>query len=212
LKIIHLKLFLCALLVIPAVAHASTILSENFEGVTIGLGLTSAGQFTATGGTNIDVVGPGAPPAGSFAALCAAPESGNCLDMDGSGGSSQGQIQSGPITLNAGTTYFLSFDLIGSGRGLTTSTTVNFGPFSQTFVLPSGDVTDGIVVNVPITVGSTTITTLEFTSNTAGNIGAVLDNVLVTDSAVTPEPSTLTTVLGPVLLMAGILLRRREKK
>jgi hypothetical protein len=212
LKIIHFKLFLCALLLIPAVAHGSTILSENFETVTIGLGLTSAGQFTAINGTNIDVVGPGGGPAGAFAALCAAPESGNCLDMDGSGGLSQGQIQTGPITLNAGTTYLLSFDLIGSGRGVTTSTTVNFGPFSQTFVLPSGDVTDGIVVNQPVTVGSTTVTNLAFTSNTAGNIGALLDNVLITDSAVTPEPSTLTTILGPALLMAGVLLRRREKK
>lgn len=207
-KIIHLKLFLCVLLVVPAVTHASTILSEDFEGVPIGLTLTSAGVFTAINGTNIDVVGPG----GAFAALCAAPESGNCLDMDGSGGNSQGQIQSGPITLNAGTTYFLSFDLIGSGRGVDTSTTVNFGPFTQTFLLPSGDVTDGIVVNQAVTVGSTTTTNLQFISNTSGNIGAVLDDVLITDSAVTPEPSTLTTALGPALLMAGFLIRRREKK
>jgi hypothetical protein len=39
-------------------------------------------------------------------------------------------------------TYTLSFDLIGSQRGLTTSTTVTLGSlFNQTFILGSSDVT-----------------------------------------------------------------------
>jgi len=210
LKLIYLKLSLCALLVASGIAQGSTILSENFDELTPTLAVTSAGAFTAINGTNVDIVGV----SNGFGALCAAPESGNCLDMDGSGGKSEGQIESGPITLNAGTTYFLSFDLIGSGRGVTTSTTVNFGPFSQTFVLPSGDVTDGIVVNAPITVGSTTTTNLVFTSNTAGNIGAVLDNVEITSgtASTVPEPSGLTTLLGPALLAAGVLIRRGRRK
>jgi len=211
LKPIYVKLHLCVLLFIPSLAHGATILlSEDFDELTATLGVTSAGAFTAINGTNVDVVGAG----DGFGALCAAPESGNCLDLDGSGGNPQGQIQSGPITLNPGTTYFLSFDLIGSGRGVTTSTTVNFGPYSQTFVLASGDVTSGIVVNQPITVGSTTIANLDFTSNTSGQIGAVLDNVEVTagTASTVPEPSGMALLTGPALLAAGVFARRLRRK
>lgn len=207
-KLIHLKLLLCTLPVVSGFAYGTTILSENFDELTPTLAVTSAGAFTAINGTNVDIVGP----SNGFP-LCASPESGNCLDMDGSGGSSQGQIESGPITLNPGTTYLLSFDLIGSGRGVTTSTTVNFGPFSQTFVLASGDTSSGIVVDAPITVGSTTTTNLMFTSNTAGNIGAVLDNVEITTgtAGTVPEPSGLFTLMGPALLGIGVLIRRSRQ-
>jgi len=209
LKLQYLKLSLCVLTLLPAVTRGATILSENFDTLTPQLTVTSAGAFTAIGGTNVDIVGP----SNGYGFLCAAPESGNCLDMDGSNGNSQGQIESASIILNPGTTYFLSFDLIGSGRGLTTSTTVSFGPFSQTFDLPSGDPTDGIVVNTPITVGSTTTTNLVFTSNTPGNVGAVLDDVLITSgtASTVPEPSALMMLTGPVLLAAGVLIRRRSR-
>ena len=208
-KLQYLKLSLSVLTLLPAVSRGATILSENFDTLTPQLTVTSAGAFTAIGGTNVDIVGP----SNGYGFLCAAPESGNCLDMDGSNGNSQGQIESASIILNPGTTYFLSFDLIGSGRGLTTSTTVSFGPFSQIFDLPSGDTTDGIVVNTPITVGSTTTTNLVFTSNTPGNVGAVLDDVLITSgtASTVPEPSGLMTLTGPVLLAAGVLIRRRSR-
>ena len=80
------------------------------------------------------------------------------------------------MTLAPGT-YTLSFDLIGSQRGLTTSTTVMLGSlFNQTFILGSSDVSSGIV-NDSITVAAPTTATLVFTSNTPGNVGALLDNV-----------------------------------
>jgi hypothetical protein len=143
--------------------------------------------------------------------LCAAPESGNCVDLDGSGGLSQGILQtSTAITLNPGVNYFLSFDLIGSHRGLTTTATVAFGPYSQVFSLTSSDVTSGIVSNQLITVSSTTVANLTFTSGTPGNIGAVLDNVLITSAPVTtgvPEPSSLM-LIGPALLALGLMGRR----
>src|ERR1039458_7303929 len=37
-------------------------------------------------------------------------------------------------------------------RGETTSTTVDFGTYSQTFVLTSGDITSGVVINQAVTV------------------------------------------------------------
>jgi hypothetical protein len=169
---------------------SSVVLQENFDELTPSLSVTSAGVFTAINGTNVDLVG------GALDGfLCASPESGNCLDLDGSGGNSQGDIETSPITLNSGTEYTLSFDLIGSQRGVTTSTTVNFGPYSQTFSLPSSDDTDGIV-SVPITVPSTTLTYLEFTSNTPGDIGALLDNVLIT-TGTPPSSQTIKQPLNP---------------
>jgi len=64
--------------------------------------------------------------------------------MDGSTGAA-GQISRAMMSL-APDTYSLSFALIGSQRGLTTSTTVTLGSLcNQTFILGSSDVTDGIV-------------------------------------------------------------------
>jgi hypothetical protein len=85
-------------------------------------------------------------------------------------------------------TYTLSFDLIGSQRGLTTSTTVTLGSlFNQTFILGSSDLTDGIV-NDTITVAAPT-TALIFTSDTPGNIGALLDSVNFAAASVATPPS-----------------------
>ena len=110
---------------VPGSLHASTIFVENFNTATVGLAVTTAGAFSAINGTNIDVVG-----GALFGSLCAAPESGNCVDMAGSNGNSIGNIElTTPLNLAAGL-YDLSFDLIGSQRGQTTSTTVNFGPYS----------------------------------------------------------------------------------
>src|ERR1700685_3891227 len=70
-------------------ARGSVLLSENFDGLTQHLDVTSAGAFTTIGGTNVDIVrNPGPFP------LCNGPESGNCVDMNGSGGNPQGQLQS----------------------------------------------------------------------------------------------------------------------
>src|ERR1700761_1582735 len=87
------ELFPAAVLVLALSAtpmHASTILSENFETATVALDVTTAGAFSAINGTNVDVVGV----ADGFGALCAAPESGNCVDLGGSGGNPNGILQS----------------------------------------------------------------------------------------------------------------------
>lgn len=204
------------LCVLPAV-HAATILSENFDELTPSLSVTSAGLFSTLAGTNVDVVG------GSlYGSLCASPESGNCVDMDGTGGNSQGILQTtSTITLNPGFTYLLSFDLIGSQRGNTASTTVTLGTsgcsgagclYNQTFNLTSTDDTSGIVSNAVITVTGTTAALLTFTSNTPGSAGDLLDNVLITSSAVSgvPEPSTFA-LAGLTLLGVGALLRRTRR-
>ncbi len=184
--------------------HAAPVLSENFDSLTPMLTATSAGSFSAINGTNVDIVG------GSlFGYLCVGPESGNCIDLGGSGGNAVGQFASS-LSLAAGT-YNLSFDLIGSGRGQDTSTTVTFGDYSQTFLLSSGDITSGVVVNQTVTVPAGT-SLLEFVNNGGGNpnIGALLDNVTITPAgtAVTPEPGTLTLLATGLFGAAGAVRRR----
>jgi hypothetical protein len=194
------------LLSVSATMRATTIFSENFDEVPVGLTRTTAGAFSAIGGTNVDVVG-----GALFGSLCASPESGNCVDMGGSGGNALGNIElATPLNLTAGV-YDLSFDLVGSGRGQNSSTTVDFGSYTQTFLLTSGDVTDGIVnVEVSIAGGPTQ---LEFINNgVAGgnpNIGALLDNVSITTGASpVPEPGTLGLMLTGLLGTAGAVRRR----
>jgi hypothetical protein len=192
LKKIAFTLLCCTVRMVFAASAQTPILQENFDELTPQLAATSAGAFTAINGTNVDIVG-----GELFGGLCVSPESGNCVDLDGSNGNSQGDIKSGPITLNPGT-YTLSFDLIGSQRGDETSTTVTFGSYySHTFDLASNDVTTGIV-SFQFTVPSTDSAYLEFKSNISGNVGALLDNV-----AITPSTSPIALTLTELGLGAG---------
>jgi hypothetical protein len=185
-------------------AHASTVLSENFDELTPVETATSVGAFSTIGGTNVDILG------GSlFGSLCVSPESGNCVDLNGTGGNPQGQLQSNML-FSAGT-YLLSFDLIGSERGSTESATVTFGSYDQTFTLGSSDTTDGIVTNQVVTLSSPG--NLLFASDVTGDIGLLLDNVVVSTASVStvPEPSSFVPLACALLAGAVLLLRRRRQ-
>jgi hypothetical protein len=205
-----LKLLLCgpALLLATGVMHADTVFSENFNTVYGGFSLSTAGQFSAAPGTNIDVLGPfGDANAQAYQGLCSGPESGNCVDLggtatSGANGNPQGNIElTTSLNLAAGT-YLLSFDLLGSQRGVSTSTQVNFGPYSQTFNLNSSDV-DVVSELVTVTGGPTQLQFIELAP--PGNVGAVLDNITI---ASTPEPSSLALLATGLLGSAGMIRRK----
>lgn len=202
---VRFLLCLPALLLMTGVLHADTVFSENFDEVTPGLGLTTAGAFSAINGTNVDVVG-----GALFGSLCHAPESGNCVDMGGSGGKNpSGNIELTTALNLAPGTYYLSFDLIGSQRDTTTMTTVNFGPYSQSFTLGPEDFISGIVSNQAVVWGGGTIQ-LQFVDNSpANNIGALLDNISITTSASpVPEPDSLLLLATGLIGGAGVLRRK----
>jgi hypothetical protein len=200
--------FFClpALLLMTGVLHADPIFSENFDEATVGLGVTTAGAFSAINGSNIDVVG-----GSNFGYLCTGPESGNCVDLGGSGGKNPaGNIElTTALNLAAGT-YDLSFDLIGSQRGTTTETTVLFGDYAQTFILASDDDTSGVITDLAVTVSGGP-TQLEFIDNSgADNIGSLLDNITITSASTSPvpEPGSMTLLATGLLGAAGIIRRR----
>jgi hypothetical protein len=205
---LFMALVLCGACLVPAASRAD-IIQENFDGLTPGLNATNIGVFSVTGGS-VDVVG-----SGVFGFLCVGPESGNCVDMDGSTYAAGTISLTNPVTLTPGT-YTLSFDLIGSQRGVTTSTTVTLGSlYNQTFVLASGDDTDGIVSTV-ITVSTPTTVNLTFSSNTSGNDGALLDNVDLKANPASsdpPDPAAEPTSLSLLTMgLVGVLGRRRIVK
>jgi hypothetical protein len=188
--------------------HATVLLNENFNELTPQLTVTSVGAFTAINGTNVDIVGP----ANGYGYLCAAPEGGNCIDLDGTGGDPQGQLQSN--TLFAAGTYLLSFDLIGNERGSSSSATVTFGSYSASFILPSTDTTTGIVIDESVTLTAPGHLLFTSTDPAGDEQGPALDNVVVSSAVnlnATPEPSSFVLLGTGLLTVAGSLRKRFSK-
>ncbi len=181
----------------------TTELSENFDGVKPELAVVEAGVFHTINGTNVDVLG-----SGLNANLCSPPETGNCVDLGGTGGNPQGILQSvQQIALEPGKEYRLSFQLIGSQRGNATSTTVSFGPYQQTFDLAPGDNKSGIVKNAAVTVNDAQSAYLTFTSGTKTEDGALLDNVSVTSVGAGSAVSAISLLVVAAGCVVAFFLR-----
>jgi hypothetical protein len=194
---------IASLLILPVAAKATNF-TDGFPTATQGLGVTAAGNFHTINGTNVDVLGP----ISGYGNLCAGVTV--CVDLGGSGGDPYGQLVSN-TTFGPGT-YYSTFTISGSQRGIDTTFDVSFGSVvDQAIFVPSGQ--GALTYSDTITVTSPTVFEfdLPMTGTTNGNVGPILDSATVTQIGATPEPSSLVLLGSGLLSGAGALLRRRKR-
>lgn len=177
--------------------QAAPVFSDNFDASVSGLNVVPTG-WTVSDGT-VDVVGGG---------FCV---SGLCVDLDGSTGNAG--ILSRDFALLGGLDYTLSFDLSGSKRGGgTDDILITFGT-STLFLDDLAGAAPYTNYSLDFTPGSDGIFAISFANAGGDNIGALLDNVVLTSddtpNGTVPEPGTLV-LLG--LGLAGLAFTRRRKQ
>ncbi|MRW91942.1 PEP-CTERM sorting domain-containing protein [Duganella sp. FT80W] len=193
------KLAIAAALLCASAAQAAPLFSDNFNTDPYSLNTPSfAGGWSATSGT-VDVIGVGTP----YDLVGGA--DGHYIDLDGS--TSQAALFANSVTLTAGQTYTLTFDLAGNHRGYSTdSVSVNFGSSSQVITRDSGDAFTTYMLSYTAT--STGLASFSFHNAGGDNVGALLDNVSVT--AAVPEPETYAMLVAGLGLLGFMARRRRQ--
>jgi hypothetical protein len=190
-----------------AAANASVLFSDDFDGDTPGLNAVPPG-WTVTGGT-VDIIGSG--PHGNLFDLV--PGHGYYVDLDGSTNSS-GLMSHGPLALNAGTPYHLTFLLAGSQRGDTNSVLygIDFNgdgvvDLFNSAIVPSAQPFTSF--DMGFLAPTTSSARIIFRNSGGDNLGALLDNVSLTSVVPEPEPfALLATGLG----LLGWIARCRTPK
>ena len=197
----ELALAAVAALALGSAAQAAPVYADNFNANLVGLNAVPTG-WTVTGGT-VDLIGSGAN--GTLADLL--PGNGVYVDLDGSTNQA-GLLTSPLLSLLGGVTYTATFDLAGSQRGSNETGTVTFGSTSLGFNIVSSVGFVGFSLSFTPSVGGNY--TLSFQNDGGDNVGALLDNVVVTEvAAAVPEPETYA-LLGAGLLAMGVVMRRRK--
>lgn len=145
------------------VSQAAVVFSDNFDASAAGLNVVPTG-WTVSDGT-VDVVSGG---------FCMA---GQCVDLDGSTGNAG--ILSRNFGLLGGVDYLLSFNLSGNKRGGVDDVIITFGTSTLVFDdLSSSSPYMGYLLG--FTPDSNGIYSLSFANAGGDNVGALLDNVVIT--------------------------------
>jgi hypothetical protein len=173
-----------ALIVGAASAQASVIFSDDFESNPPGSNLVPA-AWTVQNGT-VDIVGGG---------FCLDGSS-HCIDLDGSTRDA-GDLSHGFFAVS-GVTYTLTYQLGGNQRGGSDTVIVRLDGVSQSHALAALDPLQTFTLS--FVASSTGPQAFAFSNAGGDNIGAILDNVVLSDSVTTalPEPASF------VLLTAGL--------
>ena len=196
---------LSAFLLLLAATSGRANLVDNFNSENGGVGRLNYNSFanwtvansSPQGGT-VDLIGNG------FFDLY--PGNGLYVDLLGTGNGVPGLFTT-KETFAIGT-YTLSFDLAGSARGYNNHVDVSFGPYAQTFFLPSSQ-------GYTLFSESVTLTTpaqLSFQNVESGQEGAILDNVSVISSSSVPEPGSLVLACLGTFGVIGYGWRRKRVK
>lgn len=193
------KLTIAAALLCASTAQAATVFADNFDANSDALNASSfANGWTVSDGT-VDIIGP----TGGWDLI---PGHGYYIDLDGSTG--KAGLFANSIAVTAGQSYTLSFSLAGNQRASYgtggDSVTVNFGTSSQVI---SRAETDGFqTFSLSYTALADGNAAFSFRNAGGDNIGALLDNVVVTS---VPEPTTYAMLLAGLGLMGAVARRRR---
>jgi PEP-CTERM motif len=185
------------LLQVATSSEAAALISEDFESATPALSVTSIPSFTVNSGT-VDVIGTGT-------GFDFYPNNGKYLDLNGS---SAAIIESAAFNFAAGDTVTLKFDYGANGENR--SADVFFGNALLT-TLNASESTGTIFTpyETTFTLGSATTASVLFSAVSTGAAGIILDNVVLTTSAV-PEPATLPALLTLGVVGGALVLRRKQ--
>ncbi len=212
-------------------AQAAFVFSDGFEGDTPGAPAGPLGNWTTIGG--VDVV----PASNPFGITVGAPASGNVIDLDGTPGPGEITMKNA-YAFNAGDLVKLSFVLGGSQRvanasdGFFTrfifgqnqsvlnasSTGFNLPALSGNFLFAPTFTANNIVgSSAPFSTstfsfvaGNAGSIRLAFGTNSADNVGPLLDNVSLDIGAAVPEPATWAMMIFGFGLIGTALRSRRS--
>jgi hypothetical protein len=208
-------------------AHAAVVFTDGFEGDAPRLNANPLAKWNVTG--NIDVVAASNP----FGINVNSPASGNVVDLDGSSGPGEITMKNS-FGFNAGDLVTISFVLGGSQRnngfndffarfifsgvqGYTNGVgtgALSFiggsGNYSPTFSAFSGIGSNAAFAASTYSFRATNAGTIKlaFGTNSADNIGPLLDNVSLSIGAV-PEPATWAMMIMGFGLIGGAMRSRK---